>query len=241
MGRYDKIRVYNGSSWVQPNNMYAYTGSSWVHYGSNTSYETRDAYAYNGSSWVRITLDRQDYTTYNTATNKYVAYTGTSTALSITSGTLTVSTKRHATSWSAYLRGFMNNTNDEWWAGTITNNDGTEDWHQWAWSGGLWVYRLRFMSVQSTYYNTAPIRALVSFRNASGTWTSENTYTISGSYSAQNTWGAYFTFNAKSSAGYTAVKMRYYNNTTYHVAVQSTRIGRYDIQTGTITNGTNWV
>ena len=58
MGRYDKIRVYNGSSWVQPSRMYVWNGSSWVDYGTNDSDNTRSAYGWNGSSWVRFTRNR---------------------------------------------------------------------------------------------------------------------------------------------------------------------------------------
>ena len=67
MGRYDKIRVYNGSSWVQPSRMYVWNGSSWVDYGANDSDNTRSLYTYNGSSWSRRTLNkvvRQTSTNY---------------------------------------------------------------------------------------------------------------------------------------------------------------------------------
>lgn len=241
MGRYDKIRVYNGSSWVQPSNMYVYNGSSWVHFGANTSYTTNGAYMYNGSAWVRSTLNRQDYTTYNSASDQFTNYTGTSTALTITSGMLTVATRRVYAPWNSYLYGMLKTINSEWWAGTTAGSDGSEDWHQWTWSGARWISRLRFMSVQSTYYNTAPHTALVSYRNASGTWTGETSISIVGSYGAQNTWGNYFTFNAKTTAGYTGLKMRYLNNLTYKATNQSTRIGRFALELGTITTGANWV
>ena len=58
MGRYDKIRCWNGSSWVQPTQMYVWNGSSWVDYGTNDSSNTKEMYAWNGSSWVRQTLNR---------------------------------------------------------------------------------------------------------------------------------------------------------------------------------------
>lgn len=59
MGRYDKIRCWNGSSWVQPSQMYVWNGSSWVDFGTNDSDNTRTMYAWDGSSWVRRTLNRQ--------------------------------------------------------------------------------------------------------------------------------------------------------------------------------------
>ena len=59
MGRYDKIRCWNGSSWVQPKQMYVWNGSSWVDFGTNDSSNTRSMYTWNGSSWVRKTLNYQ--------------------------------------------------------------------------------------------------------------------------------------------------------------------------------------
>lgn len=240
MGRYDKIRVYNGSSWVQPGNMYVYNGSSWVHYGSNTSYNTQNAYMYNGSSWIRCTRNRQDYTNYNAATNKFVNYTGSSTALSITSGTLTVAARRHHASWAAYLFGMMTSRVEDWWAATNSNTDGAEDWHQWTWSTAHWIERLRYRACNSSNWNGVPIRALVSFRNANGTWTGESTYTVANAHTGSNTWGNYFNFNQKTAAGFTGLKMRYYNNNTYKSGSLSMRIGQYDLLTGTISSGTNW-
>lgn len=73
MGRYDKIRVWNGSSWVQPSRMYVWNGSSWVDFGTNDSSNTRTLYVWNGSSWVRKTLNRKT----NTVTqDKYLQYNG---------------------------------------------------------------------------------------------------------------------------------------------------------------------
>lgn len=59
MGRFDKIRYWNGSSWVQPNQMKYWNGSSWVDLGTNDSANTNPLYAWNGSSWVRQTLNRK--------------------------------------------------------------------------------------------------------------------------------------------------------------------------------------
>lgn len=73
MGRYDKMRVWNGSSWVQPSRMYVWNGSSWVDFGTNDSDNTRTLYVWNGSSWVRKTLNRKT----NTVTvEKYLQYNG---------------------------------------------------------------------------------------------------------------------------------------------------------------------
>lgn len=58
MGRYDKIRYWNGSSWVQPNQIKYWNGSSWVDLGTNDSSNTTALQVWNGSSWVRKTLNR---------------------------------------------------------------------------------------------------------------------------------------------------------------------------------------
>lgn len=58
MGRYDKIRVWNGSSWTQPNQIRVWNGSSWQDYGANDSANTNSIYVWNGSSWIRKTLNR---------------------------------------------------------------------------------------------------------------------------------------------------------------------------------------
>lgn len=59
MGRFDKIRYWNGSSWVQPNQIKYWNGSSWVDLGTNDSSNTNSLYAWNGSSWIRQTLNRK--------------------------------------------------------------------------------------------------------------------------------------------------------------------------------------
>ena len=75
MGRYDKIRCWNGSSWVQPKQMYVWNGSSWVDFGANDSSNTRSMYTWNGSSWVRKTLNKQ---TNVVAQDHYLLYQGNS-------------------------------------------------------------------------------------------------------------------------------------------------------------------
>ena len=73
MGRYDKIRVWDGSSWVQPSRMYVWDGSSWVDFGTNTSTNTKTLNVWDGSSWVKKTLNRRDE---QVLTDKYLQYNG---------------------------------------------------------------------------------------------------------------------------------------------------------------------
>lgn len=46
MGRYDKIRYFNGTSWIQPSQIKVHNGSTWVDYGTNLSYNTNSITAY---------------------------------------------------------------------------------------------------------------------------------------------------------------------------------------------------
>lgn len=68
MGRYDKMRYHNGSSYVQPSEIYVHNGSSWVYVGANTdltSTSNREIYTHNGSSWVKVTLNGKKYLLMN--------------------------------------------------------------------------------------------------------------------------------------------------------------------------------
>lgn len=261
MGRYDKIRVFNGSSWVQPNNMYVFNGSSWVHYGDNNSYATNTGYAYTGSTWNRITLNRQDFTTYNGAvkvlgqqgagetTGTFSTTDNSNTLVSTNSpacGVITASTRRYHAAWTSPLRMMLDKTlggASYGWAGTSTNNDSTEDWHQFEWTNPMWVHAFRFATADSSFIRTAPFRAEVSFKLSNGTWTGETTYTMpTAAYTARNAWANdYFWINYQIPGGVYGIKMRYLNNTNYHTDIQSTRIGEIEMHLGTIGTGTNWV
>lgn len=73
MGRYDKIRVWNGSSWAQPSRIRVWNGSSWQDYGANDSTNTNSIYVWNGSSWVRKTLNKTSHYVHQT---HYLQYNG---------------------------------------------------------------------------------------------------------------------------------------------------------------------
>lgn len=66
MGRYDKIRVYNGSSWVQPSEIKVYNGANWVSLGANTSDNTKSLHVFKAgqSTPTRATLNKQVTTNY---------------------------------------------------------------------------------------------------------------------------------------------------------------------------------
>lgn len=62
MGRYDRIRVWNGSSWRQPSMINVWNGSRYVTLGANDSYNTQHIYANaGGGNYRRATLYRHDY------------------------------------------------------------------------------------------------------------------------------------------------------------------------------------
>lgn len=58
MGRYDKIKVYNGSGWVKPNRIRVYANNAWQDLGTDDSANTRALNVHNGSALVRATLNR---------------------------------------------------------------------------------------------------------------------------------------------------------------------------------------
>lgn len=61
MGRYDKIRVYQGS-WKTPKRIKTYRAGDWKDLGTATSYNTTDLKVRKSGNFVRATLNRQDYT-----------------------------------------------------------------------------------------------------------------------------------------------------------------------------------
>ena len=58
MGRYDKIKVYNGSSWVKPSRIRVFANNAWQDLGTDDSSITKTLYVQNGSSLARATLNR---------------------------------------------------------------------------------------------------------------------------------------------------------------------------------------
>ncbi len=68
MGRYDKIRYWDGSAWVQPKQIKYWNGSAWVDLGANDSDNTTTLNYYNGSAWKRATLNKK---VTNTSTLDY--------------------------------------------------------------------------------------------------------------------------------------------------------------------------
>ena len=59
MGRYDKIKVYNNGSWVQPNQIRVYN-NGWQDLGTNSSYNTKSLQVRKNNAFVRATLNRRD-------------------------------------------------------------------------------------------------------------------------------------------------------------------------------------
>lgn len=60
MGRYDKIKVYNGSEFKQPKRIRAYDGKSFIDLGTNDSDFTRSLYVVDANKAIkRITLNKK--------------------------------------------------------------------------------------------------------------------------------------------------------------------------------------
>ena len=59
MGRYDKIKVYNNGSWVQPNQIRVYN-NGWQDLGTNDSYSTKPLQVRKGNEFKRATLNKRD-------------------------------------------------------------------------------------------------------------------------------------------------------------------------------------
>lgn len=249
MGRYDD-RLFIGTSAGNktPVEVFVGTANGNVSLGTNDSYNTQQLYIGTNSGNIRVTRDRQDYTVYNAAVQalpKRSSHIGDND-LDVTVDNFRIRAKRQATEWSTYLCCLLEtiDSGSHWWAGTIYGNDNTEDWIQIEWDkvGPRWIEKMRFRTGNTTYWAACPHRLEVSFKKSDGSWTAEQTYTISSSsYTGANKWGAYFVFNKKIAQGYKGIKFRFYNNSNYKTISQSPRIGEIDLHLGTISTGTNWV
>lgn len=71
MGRYDKIRGWDGYEWFQPSQMKIWNGTTWVDLGTNGSQNTKPLYAWDGSEYKRFT---KNYTYH--AVDHYLQYAG---------------------------------------------------------------------------------------------------------------------------------------------------------------------
>lgn len=69
MGRYDKIKVYDGTTWRKPNRVYVHDGTKWVDFGTDDSSNKQTIFVNNSNSNVRVTLDKKVTTI---VTDKYV-------------------------------------------------------------------------------------------------------------------------------------------------------------------------
>lgn len=60
MGRYDKIKVYNGNEWVKPSRIRVYNNGSWRDFGLDQSGNTESLHVRQGNVWHRVTLNRKE-------------------------------------------------------------------------------------------------------------------------------------------------------------------------------------
>ena len=60
MGRYDKIKVYNGSAWVKPTHLRIYNGSSYTDLGKDDSDNKTPLHVYDANGNLqRVTLNKK--------------------------------------------------------------------------------------------------------------------------------------------------------------------------------------
>ena len=62
MGRYDKIKVYNGTEFVQPSRIRIFDGAAWQDLGANDSDIQTPLNVHNGTDFVRATLNKTQVT-----------------------------------------------------------------------------------------------------------------------------------------------------------------------------------
>lgn len=119
MGRYDRIRVFDGSSWRTPTQIKVYN-FGWQDLGTATSYSTRPLYVYKETENIlkRATLNRRDYTTvvdqYTTGQFKLTPASGYCYATNSSSVT------KYPWNFEATLRKTSATTQQVFWCGYST-------------------------------------------------------------------------------------------------------------------------
>ena len=63
MGRYDKIKVYNGTDWVKPSRIRIYSNQAWQDFGEDLSANTKALSVRFEDVFHRVTLNRTEVTT----------------------------------------------------------------------------------------------------------------------------------------------------------------------------------
>lgn len=157
MGRYDKIRYWDGSSWVQPNQIKYWNGSSWVDLGTNDSSNTTTLNAWNGSGWVRQTLNRS--VTYGSK-QWNVSASGTGGYLDVGSG---ANVNQNIFNFYFYcMKDYDNDKNVAWFGSTA------QGWRL------LWLADGRIQ--WNTYYNSGTSASYSSNYRKSYNWSVVNAY-----------------------------------------------------------------
>ena len=256
--RYDKIKYWNGASWVSPTQVKVWNGSIWEDYGLNSDYTTtKQIKAWSSGAWTTYT--KQGALQYDTAAQALdksaseleddnYAYTYT---------TQTLIAYRYVATYPVSQMLDTVSTSAASWIGTSTVDDSTADYITilWAADGPRWIEKMRFKS--TLIGSGTPKRIDVKFLKADKTWDNGSgtstgiddwvdtgdytTLTISTDYGA-NAWGDYFTVSKQIAEGYIGLKFRTLNNETYKATgtTVSVRIGEVDLHLGTITQNVSW-
>lgn len=236
MGRYDKIKTWNGSSWVQPKQIKVWNGSSYVDYGANDSDNTKPIYTWNGSSWVRVSLNkvvRQTSTNYTFdswttvwPTSGWPENNGTYFSQGIHNCTVPAG----YSSWGAYSCYLVGDFGTAcWWAGSGSTSN---KWYNWYWrrTTPFWVHNLVMRTANSSYYYAQPSKCEF--------WAGDKV-TYIGAYSftnagAKNTWFYTTGIDYKPNGGITSFCMTCYDGSGWKVNnSQAMRMGAFRYEGGT--------
>lgn len=208
MGRYDKIRYWNGSAWVQPSQVKMWNGSAWVDYGTNDSSNTNSIYSYNGSGWQRFTRNKK-ITNTSTLNYKYLRSPINGTRTSNLNNAKNISSAyRFVRHFSGYICV----------SSSTTDNCGIwGNWYQGAWNTGSSFDDMRHMYSTSHFclrsrYGTSSIYYAYSCKSMTrGDWHWVNfnslySYNKSTSYSGRSimqidSGGAYWMKTGESGGG----------------------------------------
>ena len=163
MGRYDKIKTWNGSSWVQPTQIKVWNGSSYTDYGTNDSNNTNSIYTWNGSEWKRMTLNKKvTQTGTNYGFNQWINMwpnsgwpenNGTSFAQGDFNCTVPAGYDSWG-SWSCYLVGDFGSSN--WWSGSRYE---ANTWYSWYWrrpNKPFWIHNIGARTTTGSYWAAQP-------------------------------------------------------------------------------------
>lgn len=163
MGRYDKIKTWNGSSWVQPTQIKVWNGSSYTDYGANDSDNTNSIYTWDGSTWQRMTLNKkvtQTGTNYGFGgwVNMWPQYVWSeSNGTYFAYGDFNCTVPAGFATWQAYSSYLVGDFGTgSWWAGSQYQ---ANVWYNFYWrrpNKPFWIHNIGARSTTGSYWAAQP-------------------------------------------------------------------------------------